>query len=143
MDYKYQTSPNMSRRNTVARSRGRLSRNFHRNSFARQDTGRSNRSRRHTKHRDSILLKQESFNSSQGSMGESEVQQAEELILTKTLLRKPANLTVFPKNKKNLKKWPNIKSSISMFNSFQYDRRQVLASGFGYEVIRGINKLNG
>ena len=30
-----------------------------------------------------------------------------------------------------------------MYNSFQYDRRAILTSGYGYEVIKAINKMNG
>lgn len=66
-----------------------------------------------------------------------------DLILCKTLVDKTDDISIFPKNKKNMKKWAKVKSSISMYQSFQYDRRKVLASGFGYEVIKGFNKVNG
>jgi hypothetical protein len=87
------------------------------------------------------MLRQESYISSDGS--EDEFGYGPEYIFCDTLLRKSKKISIFPRNKKNMKKWSNIKSSMKMFNWFQYDKRSILASGYGYEIIRGINKNSG
>lgn len=66
-----------------------------------------------------------------------------DLILCNTLLKKPEEISIFPINEKKLKKWPMVKSSINMRQSFHFERNNILASGFGYQVIKGLNKKNG
>jgi len=90
--------------------------------------------------KNSVALRQESFQSI--SDGEDDLED-NNLILCETLLKKPSNLSVFSKNKKNLKKWASIKDTKNMFNNYQYDKRHILASGKYYEVINGVNKHNG
>jgi len=99
-------------------------------------------SRKNTRAKSTIVIRQESFNSSILSY-EGLHDSDQDNILCNTLLQKPSNLSVFSKNKKNLKKWPKVKNNLSMFNSYQYDRSQILASGFGFEVMKGVNKYNG